>query len=108
MKQAFLFFFMMMGIHESFACSMSVNENYTKNSAVSHVASFHDLSLLSASGITLTNYALSYEGGAGIGSCPDYMIVSARVSMASKNCTYSGYRLPRKIPLRFKKPIIIG
>ena len=94
MKQAFLFLVLLVGAAKGFACSMSVNHNYTKNLLVAHAAGYHDLSLAAVSGIAITDYDHSFEGGAGGGSCPDYLITTARVSMnhspsALSHCTYN-------------------
>lgn len=93
MKQVFLFVVLMIAAAKSFACSMEVEENYTKNLLVAHAASFHSLFLPSTSGVTVNDYSLSYEGGAGGGSCPDYLITSARVHLeqvksATTQCSY--------------------
>jgi hypothetical protein len=93
MKKIFLFVVLMIAAAKSFACSMEVDENYTKNLLVAHAASFHSLFLPSTSGVTVTDYSLSFEGGAGGGSCPDYMVTSARVHLehvksATSICSY--------------------
>jgi|GEM_PF-5897227 len=93
MKQIALFVVLMIAAAKSFACSMEVNETYTKNLLVAHAASYNDLLLASTSGVTVEDYDLAFDGGAGGGSCPDYMITSARVKLehqksASTQCSY--------------------
>lgn len=147
MRQAFVFLFCMFSAAQGFACSMQVDENYTKNFLITHAVSFNDLPLSSVSGIALADYDLSFSSGESLGSCPEYMFTSGRVSFnhspsAIQNCSYavtvvqktysgtdlpdgpfeeitfsnpvascsisiSGVRVPRNLPARIKKPIII-
>ncbi len=89
MKQIALFVVLMIAAAKGFACSMEVDENYTKNLLVAHAASYNGLFLPSTSGVTVNDYTLNYEGGAGGGSCPDYMITSARVKLEHNKSTTS-------------------
>lgn len=94
MRQAFLFLFVMFGAVEGFACSMQVDENYTKNFLMAHAASFNELSLSNVSGVTVTDYDLSFSTGEALGACPDYMMASGRVSYnhsptPTQHCSYA-------------------
>lgn len=90
-----LFFIVFAGAVESYACSIQVDDNYTKNELMAHAVSFNDLSLSNVSGLAVSAYGRTFEEGEGNpGSCPDYMNVSGRVSMnhspsAIQHCTYS-------------------
>ncbi len=94
MKKFMLSLVMLVAAAKGMACSMEVDQNYTKNLLVAHALSYNEHFVGSVSGITTTDYDLSFSGGSGGGSCPDYLITSARVSYSHspsliKHCTYS-------------------
>ncbi len=81
-------------LSESFACSIQVDENAQKNELISHAVSRTDLSLAAVSGISITNYNQTFEDEGPLGSCPNYQVLSARVSFthvksALESCSYS-------------------
>jgi len=93
MKQIALFVVLMIAAAKGFACSMEVDHNYTKNLLVAHAASYNGLFLPDVSGVTVNDYDIEYAGGAGGGSCPDYMTTSARIKLehnksATSQCSY--------------------
>lgn len=92
----FLAFAMMLivGLTEAFACSIQVDENAQKNELIAHAVSRADLSLAAVSGIALSNYDQNFEDEGPLGSCPNYQVLSARVSFnhiksAVESCSYS-------------------
>ncbi len=92
----FLAFVMMLivGLSESFACSFQVDENAQKNEIISHAVSHADLSLAAVSSISITNYDQNFEDEGPRGSCPNYQVLSARVSFthvksAFESCSYA-------------------
>ncbi|MBA2405354.1 MAG: hypothetical protein H0V66_11330 [Bdellovibrionales bacterium] len=95
MLKVSLFFMMLVGSINSFACSIQVDDNYTRNQMMAHGVSFHDLSLSNVSALAVSAYGRSFIDGRGpAGSCPDYMVVTGRVSLnhspsAVQHCTYS-------------------
>lgn len=147
MLKVSLFVLVLMGAINSFACSIQVDDNYTKNQLMAHGVSFHDLSLGGVSGLVVTNFGRELLNDPGDGSCPDYLQVSGRVSFnhnpsISSSCSYavtvtvksymgedlpdgpieevtfsdaeaacstsfSRIKVPRKLPIRIKKPIIV-
>lgn len=142
-----LFFIILLGAFNSLACSIEVDNNYTKNQLIAHGVSFNDLSLSNVSALSASGFQRTFTNDPGNGGCPEYMNVSARVSMnhsssATKNCSYSvtvtvrnymgegfpdgpieevifenaeaacsvtisGIKIPRKLPTKPKKPIIV-
>lgn len=142
-----LFFIILLGAANALACSIEVDNNYTKNQLIAHGVSFNDLSLSSVSGLSINSFQRSFTSDPGNGGCPEYMNVSGRVSMnylpaAGQNCTYSvnvtvrsymgeglpdgaieeviferpeaacstsisTIRIPRKLPVRAKRPFMI-
>ncbi len=83
-----------MGTANSLACSIQVDNNYTKNILMAHAVSFNDLSLSSVSGLTIASFARSLSEDPGDGSCSEYMTESGRVSFnnspaAGQNCSFS-------------------
>ncbi len=95
MKLVISFFcFITLGFSNSFACSMSIDDNYLKNQLMAHGVSFNELALPSVTGLAINSYTRSFEGDDGGGKCPDYIITSGRISMnhapsLSKNCSYA-------------------
>ena len=92
----FLAFAMMLivGLTETFACSIQTDENAQKNEIISHEVSRSDLSLADVSGISISNYAQTFEDEGPLGSCPNYQILSARVSFTHlkstvESCSYA-------------------
>ncbi len=92
----FLAFVMMLivGLSESFACSIQVDVNAQKNEIIAHAVSNADLSLAVVSGIALTNFDQTFEDEGPLGSCPNYHVLSARVSFnhvksAVESCSYA-------------------
>lgn len=87
--------FLLVNITNSFACSMSVDQIYTKNQLMGLGASYHELSVASVTGLAVADYTEILEGGNGwSGDCPDTLTFSGRVSMtnpssALKKCQYS-------------------
>ena len=89
-----IFLFIFVVTSTSFACSIQVDDNYDKNILVANAASFNDLSLASASEISITSFSRSFSGELTPSSCPNYMRSSARISMSStpvpfQNCSYT-------------------
>ncbi len=89
-----LFFMLVMGAVNSFACSIQVMDTYTKNLLMAHAANFNDLSLANVSNISVANFARSFSTGEALGSCPDYLFEEGRVSFshspsANRHCSYS-------------------
>lgn len=147
MLKVSLFVLVLMGAINSFACSIQVDDNYTKNQLMAHGVSFHDLSLTQVSGLAVSAFDRDFLNDPGDGGCPEYLQVSARVSFnhnpsivsscsyavtvtvktymgedlpdgpieqvtfsdAEAACSTSSMRIkvPRKIPIRIKKPIIV-
>jgi hypothetical protein len=137
----------LMGAINSFACSVVVDDNYTKNQLMAHGASFNDLSLASVSGLAVSGYSKGFLNDPGNGSCPEYLQVSGRVSFnhnpsIASSCSYAvtvtvktymgedlpdgpfeqvtfsdaeaacstsqvRIKVPRKLPVRINKPIIV-
>jgi hypothetical protein len=93
-SKMFLFFIFLFGTANALACSIEVDNNYTKNQLIAHGVSFNDLSLSSVSGLSIASFQRSFTADPGNGGCPEYMNVSGRVSMnyspaAGQHCTYS-------------------
>jgi len=93
MKKMLLGLVCMLIAAKGMACSMEVNHTYTKNLLIAHAAGFNDVFLPNAIGVSVADYSVVYEGGAGGGSCPDYMEVTGRVSLghkpsATSECSY--------------------
>lgn len=94
MKKFMLSVVMLLAAAKGIACSMEVDQNYTKNLLVAHAVSYNDLFVGNVTGITATDYSLGFSGGDGGGDCPDYIITTARVSYhhspsALKHCSYA-------------------
>jgi hypothetical protein len=89
MKKLMLGLVCMLVAAKGMACSMEVNHNYTKNLLIAHAASYNDVFLPNAIGVSVAEYGVVYEGGAGGGSCPDYMEVTGRVSLGHKPSAFS-------------------
>ncbi len=85
---------LIVGLTETFACSIQVDDNAQKNEIISHAVSRSDLSLAVVSGISIINYTQTFEDEGPLGSCPNYQVLSARVSFthvksAVESCSYS-------------------
>ena len=92
----FLAFVMVLivGLTESFACSFMVDHNAQKNELISHAVSRADLSLAVVSGIAIADYSQTFEDEGPLGSCPNYQVLSARVSFNHvksivESCSYA-------------------
>ncbi len=72
------------GMADAWACSVSVNDTYQKNLLVAHAAGFFDLALTDVEATSMEDYGRSFEGGSGGGSCPDYLVTEARVTITHK------------------------
>jgi hypothetical protein len=76
--------FFLVNLANSFACSMEVDQIYTKNQLMGLGASYHEVSVASVSGLSIADYTQILEGGNGwSGDCPDYLTFSGRVSFSS-------------------------
>lgn len=80
MKNLMLGLVVLLVAAKGMACSMEVDQNYTKNLLAAHGVSYNDHFLGNVKNLTVTNYQLSFEGGSGGGSCPDYIITSATIA----------------------------
>lgn len=85
---------LIVGLTESFACSIQVDHNAQKNELISHAVSHADLSLAAVSGIAITNYDQNFEDEGPLGSCPNYQVLTARVSFnhiksVVESCSYA-------------------
>lgn len=85
---------LIVGLTDSFACSIQVDENAQKNELIAHAVSRADLSLAAVSGISISGYDQNFEDEGPMGSCPNYQVLSARVSFTHKknileSCSYA-------------------
>lgn len=90
---AFVLIFIV-SLTDSFACSIQVDENAQKNELIAHAVSRADLSIVSVSGISISGYDQTFEDEGPLGSCPNYQILTARVSFTHKksileSCSYA-------------------
>ena len=68
-----LFLIILLGAANALACSIEVDNNYTKNQLIAHGVSFNDLSLSSVSGLSINSFQRSFTNDPGHGGCPEYM-----------------------------------
>ena len=85
---------LIVGLTETFACSIQVDENAQKNEIIAHAVSRADVSLAAVSGIAISNYNQTFEDEGPLGSCPNYQVLSARVSFTHvksviESCSYA-------------------